>query len=160
MDGLGAMRRSSKKLVFPFYALSHGLASSRERNEQATSIGKGLCLSVQTVPPAFLSVRVSFYRIGKRRDLRTMWRRELPAPRRHASVVTFNPRRSQAFTPFSFSFFFSCFVTLLERVVLNDFIVMRLCITRLENYLKRLRTCVAHVSGSLRKYTCMVALNA
>lgn len=107
MDGLGATRRSSKKLVFPFYALSHGLASSRERNEQATSIGKGLCLLVQTVPPAFLSVRVSFYRIGKRRDLRTVWRRESPAPRRHASVVTFNPRRSQASTPLpSFFFFF------------------------------------------------------
>lgn len=106
MDGLGATRRSSKKLVFPFYALSHGLASSRERNEQATSIGKGLCLLVQTVPPAFLSVRVSFYRIGKRRDLRTVWRRESPAPRRHASVVTFNPRRSQASTPLPFFLFF------------------------------------------------------
>lgn len=108
MDGLGATRRSSKKLVFPFYALSHGLASSRERNEQATSIGKGLCLLVQTVPPAFLSVRVSFYRIGKRRDLRTVWCRESQAPRRHASVVTFNPRRSRASTPLPFfSFFFS-----------------------------------------------------
>lgn len=161
MDGLGATRRSSKKLVFPFYALSHGLASSRERNEQATSIGKGLCLLVQTVPPAFLSVRVSFYRIGKRRDLRTVWRRESPAPRRHASVVTFNPRRSQASTPLpSFFFFFFCFVTSLERVVLSDFILMRLWITRLQDYLKRLYTCVAYVTGSVRKYTCIVALNA
>lgn len=37
---------------------------------------------------------------------------------------------------------------------------MRLCITRLQNYLKRLYICVAYVTGSVRKYTCIVALNA